>query len=151
MRAADVVFADPDNGLETKVRATAKRGPKYAFYDDLEAFFSAGKSLVVYQHVSRAGTAEEQLAKRFGEIAERLGAARIWALWFRRISARFFFVIPQGKHFDCLFRQSQALLDGPWGRHFQARCLPPIHFSRPSDLLIQPGRDADGLAASGGR
>jgi len=42
-RGSDLVFVDPDNGLE--VKSTPKhhdRGPKFCFYDELEAFWQHG-------------------------------------------------------------------------------------------------------------
>lgn len=38
---ADVVFLDPDNGLEVGCGPFADKGPKYAFYDDLLALSAA--------------------------------------------------------------------------------------------------------------
>ena len=55
--AADVVFVDPDNGLETGVNRYSPRGPKFVYYDDLIPLAGSGKSLIIYQHaVGRAAS-----------------------------------------------------------------------------------------------
>jgi hypothetical protein len=55
----DLIFLDPDNGLEVpSVERHHPRGSKYVFYDDLRAFASLkGMTIVVYQHIcSNAAT-----------------------------------------------------------------------------------------------
>ena len=50
----DLVFLDPDNGLE--VRSVAMSSPaagKYAFLAEISAFLESGKSVVLYQHGNR--------------------------------------------------------------------------------------------------
>ena len=48
---ADLVFFDPDNGLEVpSVPRGRKNSSKYVYYDEVEAFFRIGKSVLIYQH-----------------------------------------------------------------------------------------------------
>lgn len=49
----DLVFFDPDNGLEVSLAKGRKNSSKYVYLDELEMFFVAGKSLLVYQHFPR--------------------------------------------------------------------------------------------------
>ena len=50
----DVIFFDPDNGLEVKSNSrTSSKGPKYVFYDELVQYWQRGQSLIVYQHFDR--------------------------------------------------------------------------------------------------
>ena len=56
---ADLVFLDPDNGLEVGISRSASKGPKYVFLDDLESFVTRGQSLVVYQHIGRDAPARD--------------------------------------------------------------------------------------------
>jgi len=57
----DLVFFDPDNGLEVKSTAYHHdKGAKFAFYRELLPFWERGQSLVIYQHRNRHETAEEQ-------------------------------------------------------------------------------------------
>jgi hypothetical protein len=75
--SCDVVFVDPDNGLEViSVDRQHKQGPKYVFFDELASYLERDQSLIVYHHLCRTGTAEEQINARFTQIKNRLGASR---------------------------------------------------------------------------
>lgn len=51
---SDLVFLDPDNGLEVKSRPYGKsKSSKYLYWEELEALWGMGKSLLVYQHFAR--------------------------------------------------------------------------------------------------
>ena len=52
-RDADLVFFDPDNGLEVSLPKGRKNSSKYLYLDEVAAFYEAGKSLLVYQHFPR--------------------------------------------------------------------------------------------------
>lgn len=51
---ADLIFLDPDNGLEIKSCPYGrKRSSKFAYWREVEAIWLAGKSLLIYQHFIR--------------------------------------------------------------------------------------------------
>jgi len=51
---SDIVFLDPDNGMEVKsVPYGRKKSSKYLFWRELETLWSDGKSLLIYQHFPR--------------------------------------------------------------------------------------------------
>jgi hypothetical protein len=53
-RASELVFLDPDNGLEVKSRPYGnKASSKFLFWREVEALWSGGKSLLIYQHFVR--------------------------------------------------------------------------------------------------
>lgn len=52
-RDADLVFFDPDNGLEVSLPKGRKNSSKYLYLDEVAAFYDAGKSILVYQHFPR--------------------------------------------------------------------------------------------------
>ena len=53
-RDADLVFFDPDNGLEvSSLSKGRKNSSKYLYLDEVAAFYEAGKSLLIYQHFPR--------------------------------------------------------------------------------------------------
>lgn len=68
LQRTDVVFFDPDNGVEIK---TAGRGRsasvKYVFWDELALTYKRGHSIVVYQHIRQVNR-----AIRTAAIVERL-------------------------------------------------------------------------------
>ena len=112
-----VVFVDPDNGLEVKSTSrTAKKGPKYAFFDELSPYLQRGQSLVIYQHIARSGKAEDQVRRRLSEIENRLGH-RAMALLYRHGTARAFLVVPTDCHRETLRRRAERF-QGEWKEHF---------------------------------
>ena len=51
---SEFIFLDPDNGLEVKSRPYgARHSSKYLYWHEVEALWSAGKSLLIYQHFIR--------------------------------------------------------------------------------------------------
>jgi hypothetical protein len=51
MAQTDLVFFDPDNGLEVKaVPMGRKKSSKYVYLDEIAAAYRAGHSLLIYQH-----------------------------------------------------------------------------------------------------
>lgn len=52
----DLVFFDPDNGLEVKKPRIGHRGScKFLFEEEVKAVYENGQSVLVYQHFSRIG------------------------------------------------------------------------------------------------
>jgi hypothetical protein len=50
---AELVFFDPDNGLEVSLPKGRKNSSKYLYLDEAATFYEAGKSVLVYQHFPR--------------------------------------------------------------------------------------------------
>ena len=51
---SELVFLDPDNGIEVKSKPYGQKGSsKYAYWREVEALWSFGKSLLIYQHFIR--------------------------------------------------------------------------------------------------
>ncbi|MBI4250960.1 MAG: hypothetical protein HY618_00740 [Candidatus Tectomicrobia bacterium] len=124
-KGKDVVFFDPDNGLEVPsveghVWQKKKKGPKYVFWDEICPFWSRGQSIVVYQQMVRnRGESRDQIASRKKEVKEKLrGCKNIHALLFHRGTARAFFVIPAGSHRKIIESRLSRFREGPWGEHF---------------------------------
>ncbi len=118
---ADVVFLDPDNGLETGTDRYHLPGPKYAFYDDVVPLGREGKTLVIYQHANRDASFGEQIQARLAALRERLGGPpeAFMAMRWRTISARAFLIAASGSHVVTITKHLQQLLAGPWARHFE--------------------------------
>ena len=118
VKGAHLVFADPDTGLEVSSRGPlSKEGPKYAFYDDLLPCWRRGQSVVVYQHIARNRSAEEQIATRLDELHRRFtGVSGAFAVRYRRGTSRAYFVIPAAAHAERLAARCRDLLASAWGR-----------------------------------
>jgi uncharacterized protein YcgL (UPF0745 family) len=53
-RKSDLVFIDPDNGLEIKSRPYGrKNSSKFSYWREVQALWISGKSLLIYQHFIR--------------------------------------------------------------------------------------------------
>lgn len=75
----DLVFFDPDNGLEVASKPKGHRhSAKYIYWDEISAVYAAGQSVLVYQHFPRQNRRAfiDRLAGRFGD--ETPGAT-LWA------------------------------------------------------------------------
>lgn len=117
----DLVFFDPDNGLECRVKRHHGKGPKYVFFDEVEPYLRRGQSLVIYQHIGRNGPAEYQVLQRLHEIDQRLNPHRgSFALLYRRGTTRAFLIVPHEEHEKQLRERVDALLrqDNPWSSLF---------------------------------
>lgn len=54
LKDCDIVFFDPDNGLEvSSCSRTNSNGIKYVFYNEIKEYFKRGQSIIVYNHRDR--------------------------------------------------------------------------------------------------
>jgi hypothetical protein len=116
---SDVVFVDPDNGLEVKTQRHTRRGPKHVFFDELVPYLRRGQSLVIYHQMARNRPAPEQIRERLSQIAEHLrGCDAPFALRYHRGTSRAFFVAPTKAHGPVLFERAARFASGLWCKHF---------------------------------
>jgi hypothetical protein len=122
VEGCDLVFLDPDNGLEvTSIGRTGVKGPKYVYFDELAALQRPTRSLVVYQHAHRRGPLHRQVEGRAEQIRDALGLGeRPWALIFRRGTARIYFVIPSAAQRSALEARLTEFLR-EWAGTFERR------------------------------
>ncbi|MCP5056895.1 MAG: hypothetical protein GY937_09255 [bacterium] len=67
---ADLVFLDPDNGIEVASKPVGRKGSsKYVRWSEIDQLFESGCSLVVYQHYPRKP--REEFAASLAETARR--------------------------------------------------------------------------------
>ena len=114
----DIVFVDPDNGLEVQVGPYQRRGPKYVFFDELLPYLEREQSLVIYHHLGRQGSAWDQIRERLTQIKSKLGREAL-ALLYHRGSARVFFIVPVTRHRPNLVSKVETLMQSSWSRHFE--------------------------------
>lgn len=78
--AADIVFFDPDNGIEApSTRVGLKSALRYAFLDEIAAFYADGKSVLIYHHFSQHEKRDIQIAKRVAQLRSIASHAALWA------------------------------------------------------------------------
>jgi hypothetical protein len=120
MKPADLVFLDPDNGLEVRSIARHERfGPKYVYFDELTPLAERGQSLVIYQHLCRRKTAIQQIEERLQLLRSLFPDTACSALRYHRGSPRAFFVLAFRNHRILLGERLQRFVSiHEWGRHF---------------------------------
>lgn len=121
LKSADVVFFDPDNGLEVaSCPKTRKKNVKYIYYDELADYYNRGQSLIVYQH--RDHKPNEEYKKRFHRIHEcekfKKPIGEMFLLRFTPYSVRDYLFVLQSNHAEDIQQNLFDLIDGEWGRMF---------------------------------
>jgi len=59
LTSADVVFLDPDNGIETPTaKMTKPDAVKYAFINEIKQYYDQGQSVIIYNHRNRQQLAD---------------------------------------------------------------------------------------------
>jgi hypothetical protein len=80
LRDAELVFFDPDNGLEVGSKPKGrKESSKYLYLDEVEQTYVAGKSIVLYQHFPRKER-QSFITETAQKLAKNLPAARIYGV-----------------------------------------------------------------------
>ena len=92
---ADLVFLDPDNGMEVEsVRLGSKNSHKYVYFHELSALWFLGRSLLIYQHFPRKQHAI-YLYERSQQLIKLLPKARVTAIKAKSVA---FFLVLQPHH-----------------------------------------------------
>ena len=116
---SELVVLDPDNGLMAdRLSIRSQSAVKYATLDECRAFYADGeRTLIVYQHAHRQGSAPEQAEKSLQRLSHHLGTKRenAFALRFHRGTTRFYLVIPANDQFGTLRDRAASMFHSAWG------------------------------------
>jgi hypothetical protein len=106
-RGVDLVFLDPDNGVEVPSKPPGrKRSSKYVTWEEIQALWEAGCSLLIYQHFRRE--ARDGFARRLvSELRERTGAGFTEAFLTPHV---LFLLATQARHIERLASVDEVLL-----------------------------------------
>lgn len=116
MKRPGLVFFDPDNGLEVRSVPYGKRGScKYLYWHELSETFTAGHSVLIYQHFPRVPRDPFTCALA-NELSARTGAPEILSF---RTSRVLFLLAPQAGHREYFCRRSREVAR-VWGPHIHA-------------------------------
>lgn len=91
LAGCDLVFLDPDNGIASGSGAAGSR--KHAGLNEIADYVSRGQIVIVYHHLSRQGSGEEQKRRQQARLARLHGADEVRTFWYHRGTARFYFVV----------------------------------------------------------
>jgi len=116
-REGELVFFDPDNGLEVKSHAPhSKLGAKYIFENEIRAFWERNQSILVYQHLNRSGSVDEQARRGLERLRVITDGNECWAIGIHSYSVRMYFVVPIKNHASELRARTRKLDCGPCKR-----------------------------------
>ncbi|MDA0525450.1 hypothetical protein [Methanococcoides alaskense] len=123
LNEADVVYVDPDNGIQTKsVKKTHKDSIKYVFKDEIQKYYLEGKSVIIYNHRNMAP--EEVYLNKFRELANLFSEeADLRVLKFSRYSVRDYVFLIQQKHKHIINKTIDQLIQKPFNFMFNERDL----------------------------
>ena len=119
LNSADIVFLDPDNGILVKsVTTGSAKSNKYVFANEIADYFTAGKSVITYNH--RCREQESVYLQRFDWMYENsiLKDAVIEGVTFMRGTVRDYIFTMQPSHAARLMGCLDNMLQSPWGNHF---------------------------------
>jgi O-acetyl-ADP-ribose deacetylase (regulator of RNase III) len=119
LRDADVIFLDPDNGIQ--VDPEKKRdfnASKYVFTDEIQAYFNSGKSLIIYNHRDRRPR-EEYERKILTNWQYVSTHEDVRVLRFKRVSVTDYIFLIQDQHRDFLNRTIARLTSPPYDFLFE--------------------------------
>ncbi len=112
---ADLVFLDPDNGIEVLSKPVGRKGSsKYVTWYELRELWNAGCSLLIYQHFPRKP--RERFIKCIAsELQRQTGAGLVKAF---RTPYVLFRLAAQHRHVDC-FQRATSLVPLQWDDQIQ--------------------------------
>ena len=111
---AELVFFDPDNGLEVKSHLPhSKLGTKYILENEIRAFWERNQSVLVYQHLNRSGSVNEHARRGLARLRVITDGNECWAISFHSYSVRLYFVVPIKNQASELRGRTRKLECGP--------------------------------------
>jgi len=125
----DLVFFDPDNGIEVgSMKYGATGSSKYLYWQELIETYHAGHSVLVYQHFPRAKR-EEYKNKFFRDVCKRLNVADVIMFTTSNV---LFVLIPPAKHLS-YFTKCAMSIERIWDGEIKSAILPLEY-----DLIDKP-------------
>ena len=124
LRSQDVIFLDPDNGLEVKSRNPYSiNGNRFATYQEAAEYYQTDASIVVYNHRDRSP--ESKYIERFTRFKgiDITSSADIFCLKASRFSVRDYLFIAQKRHSQALRTVIDAMFNTGWSQYLSYRVL----------------------------
>ena len=116
-RGRDLVFFDPDNGLEIKsVKYGRKGASRYIYMQEVSKSFTAGHSVFVYQHMPPKPR-DPFINDLANSLIQETGAESAYVFYTRRVA---FFLLPQINKVD-RFAEVASRVQTKWGDQLSIR------------------------------
>ena len=121
-QGTDLVFFDPDNGLEVKsVPRGRKRSSKYIYWSEVEVAYRSGHSILLYQHFPRKPR-ESFIRSLIHQFKALDGIRNVISYCTFHVA---FLLIPQPHHEE-MFIENTARVSESWGDKIRVRKYPII-------------------------
>lgn len=122
IKNCNVVFLDPDNGIEVKsIKKTNKKSGKYVFFDEIEKFLKACEILVIYQHFPRIKH-DIFIKNMFKTIRQKInGNYQIYALKFKPVSPRVYFILVKKEARNIFENNLKTFLNSHFSSEFELK------------------------------
>ena len=118
LQASDVVFLDPDMGIDPSIPKGHRNAHRYAYLDEAQQLVDQSpKTIVVYHHTGRSANAETQTLRKLRPLADAF-ETEPFAMLYHRGSSRAFLIVPAPHHQETIASRIHRMLGGPWQRHF---------------------------------
>jgi hypothetical protein len=118
----DLIFFDPDIGLETSVKCGNKRSSQYLYWSEVKAAYEMGLSVLIYQHRHRSKKAENMAEYlRNQAIKQHFSPMNIFIYNFKSI---LFLLIGRDEHIQS-FKRANKTIEQIWGKKLAILYPPP--------------------------
>lgn len=122
----NVVFLDPDNGLQIAScpKINQIQSGKFSYYSEISVLAKDKNACVVYHHLNRNinhGTHSDQIKTRIGELREQISpTGQIFALRFQPYSPRAYFILTNSQEESPLRKRIHDFLLSSYGKHWDS-------------------------------
>ena len=110
---AELIFADPDNGISYTKTSRKKESEKYILPEEVAQYYYDGKDVVFYCHKGRRGSDAWKVTK--SKITEYVCDARLLAVTFHRGTQRSYIFVVHPERAEIYESLLQRFLMTPWG------------------------------------
>lgn len=116
-QGTDVVFLDPDNGLETvKMYQTGGATEKHVKWTELKDYYARGQNVILYQHRPQMTTKEKCIESIMHFQTNYLLADCVKRLEFPKYTNRFYFIFLHEKYKTTFERVCRSMVP-KWGKN----------------------------------
>lgn len=108
LRGKDIVFLDPDNGIETE----KMKAQKHVRLSEIEDYYTRGQSIIVYQHQPRIKK-DIFIKKIFQSQFKSMKPDAVRVVEYSRYNCRFFILLLHKEHRDAVDKALVAIKNKP--------------------------------------
>ncbi len=110
--SCDIIFYDPDNGIERKSYGKLhSKAIKYTYFDEIRDAYQHGKSIVIYQHNNMNKKVVEQIKERIEQLNTCLKINESNIITVVKGVFRFYIIIKQQKHKNSIDQNLKSIND----------------------------------------